>query len=161
LVYICSALHFIAKDMQMDKSFEKRKYDRLKTEHFSIRYKLIDTEQEYIVNVLNISPQGICFIRNSIVQKNDIVLFLFPFKAKKMIIKGKIVRIEGREVAAEFLEKDEKIDDFVRLFNEEYRSIVEKNKMLKKERENPFSKKYNYNYSEPQRLEDDEKMFDV
>ncbi len=137
----------------MQKSFEKRQFDRLKTEHLLVQYRYLDGENIFEVEIINIGAGGACFLRNSVITKGDVIEILFPFKSKKVILKTKIVRIEGREVAGKFIEKQDKIDELINLFNEEY-------KIIKKEREKEEQEK-NSLYAEKNKHSEDKKMFDI
>jgi len=63
------------------------------------------------------------FIRDSVLARNDIIEVLFPFRSKKLILKASIIRLEGREVAAKFTESPTRIEEFVEVFNREYKNI--------------------------------------
>jgi hypothetical protein len=109
---------------------DKRYFDRLRTNTFSIEYKIINTSGVYKADVINISAGGMCFIRTSILEKSDIIQIKFPFHAKKVILTGEIIRIEGREVAVKFLDEERQIDKFVENFNIEFLGVKTKSKMV-------------------------------
>ncbi len=125
----------------MGNKFERRNNDRMHTEAFYIQYKLVNDENTFTVELMNVGSGGLCFLRDSVLYKNDEILVLFPFRTRKIILKGEVVRLEGREVAVQFKEKQEKIDLFIKLFNEEYRSISEENKNLTKRKQSLFFEK--------------------
>jgi len=81
-----------------------------------------------------------CFLRNSILTRDDQLLVRFPFKTRKVILNGHIVRIDGREVAVRFANTEEEIKTFVDTFNEEYpllaRNSEKKGRMLRMPGEN-------------------------
>ncbi len=104
----------------MARSIDKREYNRVKPLNLHIEYRYKKSDSVYKVFIINISAGGICFIRNSIIHKGDILQIKFPFKSKKIILDAKVIRVEGREVAIKFLDSEEKIDKFVEVFNEEY-----------------------------------------
>lgn len=122
----------------MATSFDKRDKERVKTEAFYIQYKLVNDDNVNTVEVLNISAGGICFLRDSVLYKKDEVLILFPFQTRKVLLKGKVVRVEGREVAVFYEDKEEKIELFVKLFNDEYKKISNQNKTSIRNRESLF-----------------------
>ncbi len=109
---------------------DKRYFDRLRTNSFFIEYKIINTTGVYKADVINISAGGMCFLRTSILEKNDILQIKLPFHAKKIILTGEIIRIEGREVAVKFLDEERQIDKFVENFNIEFLGVKTKNKMI-------------------------------
>jgi hypothetical protein len=108
---------------------DKRYFDRLKTNNFSIEYKIINTNGVNKADVINISAGGMCFLRTSILEKSDIIQIKLPFHAKKVILTGEIIRIEGREVAVKFLDEERQIDKFVENFNVEFLGVKTKSKM--------------------------------
>lgn len=107
---------------------DKRYFDRLKTNSFSIDYKIINTNGINKADVINISAGGICFLRTSILEKGDIIQIKFPFHSRKVILTGEIIRIEGREVAVKFLDEERQIDRFVENFNIEFLGVKTKSK---------------------------------
>jgi hypothetical protein len=106
---------------------DKRYFIRLKTNTFSIEYKIADTNGVFSARVINISAGGICFLRESILEKGDILQIKFPFKSKKIILTAEVIRIEGREVAVKFLDDERQIEKFVENFNLEFLGIKAKN----------------------------------
>ena len=127
----------------MSRAFDKRDTDRISTEAFFVQYKLANDDNVFSVEVLNVSAGGMCFLRDSVLYKKDEIRILFPFKSRKMLLKGVVVRVEGREVAIQFQDKQERIDTFVKIFNDEYREISEENKQHSKSKQSLF-----YNLSE-------------
>jgi hypothetical protein len=99
---------------------DKRYFSRLKTNSFYIEYKIADSDVVYKAEVINISAGGICFLRTSILEKGDIIQLKFLFSAKKIVLTGEVIRIEGREAAIKFIDEDQKIDRFVEYFNAEF-----------------------------------------
>ncbi|HRX15278.1 MAG TPA: PilZ domain-containing protein [Spirochaetota bacterium] len=126
----------------MSRAFDKRDTDRISTEAFFVQYKLANDDNVFTVEVLNVSAGGMCFLRDSVLYKKDEIRILFPFKSRKMLLKGVVVRVEGREVAIQFQDKQERIDTFVKIFNNEYREISEENKQHSKSKQSLF---YNLN----------------
>lgn len=142
-------------------SLENRKFERIRVENFKIKYRISDVEMNApSVSVINVSAGGVCFLRDSVLMKNDKVEVLFPFKSNKIILKAKVIRVEGREVAVKFIENDSKIDDFVDLFNNEYKLIRLENAEKEAAEENLFSHKNKLQYSSLKDKLDDDKMFD-
>ena len=110
----------------MDGAMDRRNFDRLKNPRFLIEYKIDGSNSIYEVEIINISAGGICFLRKSIINKNDIIQIKFPFKSRKVILSGKVLRIDGKEVAVKFLNRDDEIERFVKVFNKEYPYLKEK-----------------------------------
>lgn len=112
---------------------DRRENDRVKLSHFYVQYKMsgqINADAPvFSVEVLNLSFGGICFLRDSVLYKDDEIIILFPFKSRKMTIKAKVIRIEGKEVAASFIDNEDKIEMMTSIFNKEYKVIIEENKM--------------------------------
>jgi hypothetical protein len=106
---------------------DKRYFVRLKTNTFSVEYKITDTTGVYTARVINISAGGICFLRTSILEKGDILQIKCPFKSKKIILTAEVIRIEGREVAVKFLDDERQIEKFVESFNLEFLGLKAKN----------------------------------
>ncbi len=104
----------------MKKSIDKRTYDRIKTPKFVVEYKIKGRDPVYQVELINLGAGGMCFLRNSILTRDDQLLIKFPFKTRKVILNGQIVRIDGREVAVRFDNGEDEIKTFVDTFNEEY-----------------------------------------
>ena len=119
----------------MKKSIDKRTYDRIKTPKFVVEYKIKGREPVYQVELINLGAGGMCFLRNSILTRDDQLLVKFPFKTRKVILNGQIVRIDGREVAVRFDNGEEEIKTFVDTFNDEYpllaRDSARKGSMLR------------------------------
>lgn len=109
---------------------DKRYFDRMKTNSFSIEYKIINSNGVYKADVINVSAGGMCFLRASILERNDVIQIKFPFHARKIILTGEIIRIEGREVAVKFLDDERQIDKFVDNFNIEFLGLKTKIKLV-------------------------------
>ncbi len=106
----------------MARSIEKRRHSRLKTERFSVEYMIKGFDTVYTAEVINISAGGLCFVRDAIVRRGDYLTLKFPFKTRKLIFSGEVLRVDGREVGIEFNESAENIEKLVELFNYEYPS---------------------------------------
>lgn len=142
-------------------SLEKRKFDRLKIDNFKLKYRLENVDMTPPnVDVLNISAGGVCFLRDSVMYKGDTVEVLFPFKSRNIILKATVIRVEGREVAVKFIDQDIKIDEFVDLFNSEYKIIREETAKKNVEKESLFSGPTQLTYSSLKEKLNDDKMFD-
>lgn len=102
---------------------DKRDFNRIKTPRFFVEYRIRGSNAIDKVEVLNISAGGICFIRKSILNVNNILQIKFPFKTQKVVMTGLVARIDGQEVAAHFINNDEEIERFVKVFNNEYDEI--------------------------------------
>ncbi len=104
----------------MARKIDKREYNRIKTINFFIEYIHRNDSTVFKVPVINIGASGLCFIRNSIISKGDIIKIKFPFRTKKILLDAKVIRVEGREVALKFLNSDQELQKFVETFNLEY-----------------------------------------
>ncbi|HSV97940.1 MAG TPA: PilZ domain-containing protein [Spirochaetota bacterium] len=104
----------------MKKSIDKRTFDRIKMHKFVVEYKIKGRDPVYQAELINLGAGGMCFLRNSIITRDDQLLVKFPFKTRKVILNGQIVRIDGREVAVRFANGEDEIKAFVDTFNEEY-----------------------------------------
>ena len=139
---------------------EKRKYPRLKLENFKIKYRISkENASPFIADVLNISSKGICFIRNVEIKRDLNIDILFPFRTKKVIIKARILRVEGREVGAKFVDNEENMEKFLNTFNMEYKEIRPSNFKIVNTKKEKFSN--NNNYSESRRKFDNKTMLDL
>ena len=108
----------------MSRFIEKRKQPRIRLNKFKIRYKSdMDQNEPYISDVVNISAMGICFLCNSDIKKNTVINILFPFESAKVLLKAQVLRVEGREVGAKFIDDSESMEFFIETFNAEYNSI--------------------------------------
>ncbi len=106
----------------MARSIEKRRHSRLKTERFSVEYMIKGFDTVYSAEVINISAGGLCFVRDAIVRRGDYLTLKFPFKTRKLIFSGEVLRVDGREVGISFHESEENIERLVEIFNHEYPS---------------------------------------
>ncbi len=134
----------------MRKSIDKRNTGRIRTPHILVEYKLKGTDALFKVELVNVSSGGMCFLRNSVVAKNDILVIRFPFKSSKVILEAQVLRIDGREVGVKFTSPEEEIGRFVDSFNYEYASLASQ----AKDRQQPllFSKKTDDDDMDPDRM---------
>ncbi|HOH37101.1 MAG TPA: PilZ domain-containing protein [Spirochaetota bacterium] len=102
---------------------ERRKQNRIKTDKFDIEYRFVADDFMTPVSVLNVSETGICFLRQSPINKNDQIELMFPFKDGKIFLRAKVARVDGREVGIMFTDTPEKIEKFCLSFNREYRLV--------------------------------------
>ncbi len=102
---------------------ERRKQNRVKTDKFTIEYRFVADDFMTPVSVLNVSETGICFLRQSPINKNDQIELMFPFKDGKIFLRAKVARVDGREVGIMFTDSPEKIEKFCLSFNREYRLV--------------------------------------
>ena len=102
---------------------ERRKNNRVKTEKFNIEYRFVYDDFTTPVSVINVSETGICFLRQSPINKNDQIELMIPFKDGTIFLKAKVARIDGREVGILFTDIPEKIEKFCLSFNQEYRLV--------------------------------------
>jgi hypothetical protein len=103
----------------MSSSIDKRKINRVRTENFHVEVTANGSEDSCTVEVINVSGKGLCFIRNSVIERGEVLRFTIPFAEKRVSLWGKVIRISGREVAVNFLDRKE-IDSFIEIFNKEY-----------------------------------------
>ena len=68
---------------------ERRKQNRIKTDKFDIEYRFVADDFMTPVSVLNVSETGICFLRQSPINKNDQIELMFPFKDGKIFLRAK------------------------------------------------------------------------
>ena len=85
-----------------------------------MKYKLDGQTTVYKAEVINISSGGICFLRTAYLEIGDVIHLKFPFKSKKILLNAKVIRMDGREAGIKFLDTDEQIEKFVKVFNLEY-----------------------------------------
>ena len=116
---------------------ERRKQNRIKTEKFNIEYRFIADDFMTPVSVLNVSETGICFLRQSPINKNDQIELMFPFKDGKIFLRAKVARVDGREVGIMFTDTTDKIEKFCLSFNKEYRLLRSEKNPQNNEEENP------------------------
>ena len=104
-------------------NIDKRNNKRLKTHDLTVKYRL---EGQNIINkadVINISSGGVCFLRSAYLEVGDVLHLKFPFKSKKILLTAKVTRMDGREAGIKFLDSDEEIEKFIKVFNEEYSQL--------------------------------------
>lgn len=116
---------------------ERRKQNRIKTEKFNIEYRFIADDFMTPVSVLNVSETGICFLRQSPINKNDQIELMFPFKDGKIFLRAKVARVDGREVGIMFTDTTDKIEKFCLSFNKEYRLLRSEKNPQNNEEESP------------------------
>lgn len=107
----------------MHGSLEKREHERIKTSRFIIEYMVKGFDAVYKAEVINMSAGGLCYLRDAIVRKGDEIRIKFPFKSRKVIFTGEVVRVVGREVGVQFIEDEEKIELLVGVMNQEYPAL--------------------------------------
>jgi len=93
--------------------------NRVRTENFHVEVAADGSNDSCTVEVINVSAKGLCFIRNTVVERGDILRFVIPLAEKRVSLRGKVIRISGREVAVNFIDREE-IDSFIEIFNKEY-----------------------------------------
>lgn len=101
-------------------NIDKRDHKRLKTRDLTVKYKLDGKTAVNKAEVINISSGGICFLRSAYLEVGDIIHLKFPFKSKKILLNAKVIRMDGREAGIKFLDTDEQIENFIKVFNLEY-----------------------------------------
>ena len=89
---------------------ERRKNCRIKTKNLKAHCRLSESKSYSEVEVINIAPEGICFLRNFELNKSDSLNFVFSFGNNKFAVHGIVRRISGREVFMQFDDSDDKID---------------------------------------------------
>lgn len=114
----------------IDRAMERRNFDRLKTTALFVEYKTNESDVVFKVEIINLSAGGVCFLRNSTINQNDVIQIKFPFRSRRIIMTGKVLRIDGKEVAVQFLNPEDEIERFVKIFNKEYpylkRQLIQK-----------------------------------
>ena len=102
---------------------ERRRKIRVKTEKFSIEYRFLSDDFMTTASVINASESGICFLRQSPINKNDQIEVMIPFKSGNIFLKARVARVDGREVGIMFTDNPDKINNFYLGFDREYRII--------------------------------------
>lgn len=119
--------------------FERRDFERIRTDKFTVEYRVISDDHTVLADVINVSGGGICFLRNVPIKKGDVIQVLFPFKTKKVVLKAQVMRLEGREVGLKFIDEEKKVDEFVEIFNREYKIVKSETEMREEREKNLFS----------------------
>lgn len=107
----------------MYRSLEKREHDRIRTNRFRIEYMVKGFDTVYRADVINVSAGGLCYLRDAIVKTGDVIKIKFPFKSKKVVFDGEVIRVIGREVGVQFNETEEKIEMFIDVLTSEYPAL--------------------------------------
>jgi hypothetical protein len=79
----------------------------------------------YRADVINVSAGGLCYLRDAIVKTGDVIKIKFPFKSKKVVFNGEVIRVVGREVGVQFNETEDKIEMFIEILTSEYPALKE------------------------------------
>lgn len=108
------------RDQRMNKSYDRRSFNRIKTRNFRIEYRIKERNLSSWVEVVNVCNGGVCFLRDSMIQVGMQLEIRFPFKTREIVMRGTVIRFDGREVALEFKNSEEEINRFVETFNLEY-----------------------------------------
>lgn len=66
--------------------------------------------------IINMSTGGLCFLRDTVLYIGEQLLLKFPFKSFYNI-NAEVKRVEGREVAVQFLESQDKIEKLIEAIN--------------------------------------------
>lgn len=106
----------------MNKSYDRRNFNRVKTRNFRIEYRIKEQNISSWVEVVNVCNGGVCFLRDSIIQVGMQLEIRFPFKTREIVMRGTVIRFDGREVAMEFKNSEKEINRFVETFNLEYQT---------------------------------------
>ena len=107
---------FFSRIRTMRKSFEKRKFTRTGSLDLKIEYKLMSAIAKGTAEIINMSTGGLCFLRDTVIYKGEHLFITFP-SVSFDDIKAEVRRVEGREVAVQFLECEEKIEKLVEAIN--------------------------------------------
>ena len=110
------------RDQRMNKSYDRRSFNRVKTRNFRIEYRIKERNLSSWVEVVNVSNGGVCFLRDSLIQVGMQLEIRFPFKTREIVMRGTVIRFDGREVALEFKNSENEINRFVETFNMEYQT---------------------------------------
>jgi hypothetical protein len=105
---------------------DKRTFNRIKISNMPLEYKIADCDGVFKAEVINLSAGGVCFLRTSILAEGDIIQLKFKFEASRIILKGEVIRIEGREAGVKFIDDEMAIEKFVECFNNEYSRLKTK-----------------------------------
>ncbi len=102
----------------------RRIFPRVHLFKFFVEAALKDEKKYTGVEIVNISAGGLCFLSKFIVSPGDEFTFRFPLKRGDIILPGKAVRINGREVGIRFTCDHDTIADFVDAYNEELHALT-------------------------------------
>lgn len=102
----------------------RREYPRVKLFKFSVEVSKKGENAFVPVEVVNISAGGLCFLGRSILYQGDMLEMRFPFKRSTIIMPGRVVRVNGREIGVQFTCSQDEIIDFVSAYNEEIQSMA-------------------------------------
>lgn len=97
----------------MKSSFEKRRFCRVRLVNVSIEYSIIGKKTKSMVEIINLSEGGLCFLGDTILQTGERLLINISYKSINIILKALVERVVGREVAVRFLENHEKIENLI------------------------------------------------
>ncbi len=99
---------------------DKRETQRLKTRNLIMQYRLPGRDTTYTGEVINMSAGGLCFLRQGLIDKGTTIQIRFPAIAKKIILSGTVIRIDGRETSVKFTTDEKEIEQFIAEFNRFY-----------------------------------------
>ncbi len=110
---------FIKKNIDLIRTrLKRRKTDRLLAE-VEFSYKLKGLDGVFHGLSFNISSFGMGFLRDTILNMGENLLFNFKLNDENMVISGEVSRINGKETYVEFDLNDLQRENFIKLFNRE------------------------------------------
>jgi hypothetical protein len=100
----------------------RRKKDRLRTSFRVVWYFENDVENASEAEVVNISSDGACILRNTVINPDDKIILAFDFVNGTKSIKCNVVHVIGKEVSLKFLASEDEKWEFVKAFNGELKN---------------------------------------
>jgi hypothetical protein len=101
-------------------NIDKRNHKRLRTHELIVKYKIEGQTVVHKADIIDISAGGICFLRSAYLEIGDVLQLKFPFESKKIVLTAKVIRVDGREAGVKFLDSDDQVEKFIKIFNLEY-----------------------------------------
>ncbi len=109
----------MAEQNQISGRLDRRNKERLNCS-FSLDYQIDNRQGLFTAKVLNIGSEGLFFLVDTSLRKNEIINLFFPFFTGTTMIPVTVIRVEGREIAATYNLEGDKLDEFLDSFNKEY-----------------------------------------
>ncbi len=106
------------------KWLDRRLLNRQKMKHCYFKYQVGDSPSFIKGELINVSADGLCFLRKGVINNMDIINLIFYFKLVEVDIRSEVIRITGKEVAVKFLESPGKIESFIDIFNSEFEYLA-------------------------------------
>jgi hypothetical protein len=115
-------------------AYDKREFHRFRSIVLNVEFKHSPDRYFSSVEIADVSTGGLCFLTNTNVRINDNLTFQFSFSSNKILMSGKVARINGREVGVQFTDNEEEIQKFINLYNLEASRISKEIPGLKNSR---------------------------